>query len=64
MDRVIRCTVYLADIVDRDVVDEVESQAFGSHRPARAIVPTGPLHFGFKIEIDAIAAVRGDDARA
>jgi enamine deaminase RidA (YjgF/YER057c/UK114 family) len=27
----------------------------GSHRPARAIVPVSPLHFGALIEIQAIA---------
>ncbi len=30
---------------------------FGDHRPARAIVPTRDLHFGFQIEIEAVAAV-------
>jgi enamine deaminase RidA (YjgF/YER057c/UK114 family) len=28
----------------------------GEHRPARAIIPTGALHHGFLIEIDAVAA--------
>ena len=26
---------------------------------SQAIVPTRDLHFGFKIEVDAVAAVRG-----
>ena len=30
---------------------------FGEHKPARTIVPTNELHFGFKIEMDAIAYV-------
>jgi len=29
----------------------------GDHKPARSVVPTRELHFGCKIEIDAIAAV-------
>lgn len=57
LDRVIRCTVYISDIAYWDSVNEVYAEFFGKHRPARAIVPTGPLHFGCKIEIDAIAAV-------
>lgn len=28
---------------------------FGSHRPARVVVPTGPLHFGSLVEIEAMA---------
>ena len=57
MERAIRCTVYIPDIADWDEVNAVYAEHFGSHKPARAIVPTGPLHFGFKIEIDAIAAI-------
>jgi 2-iminobutanoate/2-iminopropanoate deaminase len=29
----------------------------GEHRPARAVIPTGELHYGFLIEIEAIAAI-------
>jgi enamine deaminase RidA (YjgF/YER057c/UK114 family) len=28
----------------------------GAHRPARAVIPTGPLHHGALVEIDALAA--------
>ncbi len=30
-------------------------QYFGDHKPARSIVPTKELHFGFEIELEAIA---------
>jgi 2-iminobutanoate/2-iminopropanoate deaminase len=33
----------------------VYSQFFGNHKPARAIVPTKDLHYGYQIEIEAIA---------
>lgn len=55
---VLKVTVYVADINLWDKVNEVYSNYFGDHRPARSVVPTRELHFGFKIEIDAIAAVR------
>ena len=55
LDRVLRCTVYVSDIAHWDEVNVVYSRCFGEHRPARSIVPTGPLHFGFLVEIDAIA---------
>ena len=57
LEQVIRCTVYVSDIGDWDEVNDVYSKHFGDHKPARAIVPTGPLHFDFKIEIEAIAVV-------
>jgi 2-iminobutanoate/2-iminopropanoate deaminase len=30
----------------------------GSHRPARSIVPVPALHYGYLVEMDAIAALR------
>ena len=56
-EKVLKCTVYIADIADWDEINAAYASFFGDHKPARAIVPTGPLHFGFKVEIDAIAAI-------
>jgi 2-iminobutanoate/2-iminopropanoate deaminase len=49
-------TVYVADIELWSAVNEVYARVFGEHRPARAVIPTGKLHYGFLIEVDAIAA--------
>lgn len=57
-DNVLKTTVYVSDIKLWDRVNAVYSKFFGEHRPARAVVPTRNLHFGFQIEIDAIAAVK------
>jgi 2-iminobutanoate/2-iminopropanoate deaminase len=54
--RVLRMTVYIPDINLWDAVNKVYARALGEHRPARAVIPTGALHHGFLIEIDAIAA--------
>ena len=54
---VIKCTVYVSDISLWGNVNEVYSSFFGKHKPARAVVPVKDLHFGFKIEIEAIAAM-------
>jgi 2-iminobutanoate/2-iminopropanoate deaminase len=43
-----------------DRVNEVYRRILGEHKPARAIVPVKDLHFGTKIEIQAIAAVKED----
>lgn len=56
-ERVIRVTVYISDISLWGRVNEVYSHFFGNHKPARAIVPTKDLHYGYQIEIEAIAAV-------
>lgn len=56
-ERVVKVTVYISDISLWGRVNEVYSQFFGSHKPARAIVPTKELHYGYQVEIEAIAAV-------
>jgi 2-iminobutanoate/2-iminopropanoate deaminase len=58
VDRVLKTTVYVSDIALWDRVNTVYAAFFGSHRPTRAVVPTRDLHFGFLVEIDAVAAVR------
>ena len=57
LNQVIKTTVYVSDIELWDRVDAVYSKFFGEHRPARAVVPTTKLHFGFQIEIEAVAAL-------
>jgi len=57
LDRVLKVTVYIADISLWGQVNAVYAGVFGDHRPARAIVPTRDLHHGFLIEIEAIAAI-------
>jgi len=56
-DRVLKMTLYVADINLWDAVNKVYISILGEHRPARAVIPTGPLHHGFLIEIDAVAAI-------
>ena len=53
--RVLKMTVYVADINLWDAVNKVYSRILGEYRPARAVIPTGALHHGFLIEIDAVA---------
>ncbi len=57
IDRVLKTTVYVADIALWDRVNAVYAEFFGPHRPARAVVPTRELHHGFLVEIEAIAAL-------
>ena len=52
--RVLKMTVYVADIELWGPVNVVYARVLGENRPARAVIPTGRLHYGFLIEIDAI----------
>ncbi|TQR26498.1 RidA family protein [Bacillus safensis] len=56
-EKILRMTLYISDIHLWDKVDAVYTEFFGEHKPARTIVPTNELHFGFKIEIDAISYI-------
>lgn len=40
-------------------MDKIYSQYFGNHKPARVVIPTTELHFGYLIEIEAIAKIKG-----
>lgn len=59
LSRVLKMTVYVSDISQWGAVNAVYARILGDHKPARAIVPVKELHYGFLIEIDAIAAVNG-----
>lgn len=58
LSRVLKMTVYVVDIDLWEAVNTVYARVMGEHRPARAVVPTGELHHGFLIEIEAVAATR------
>lgn len=57
LEDIVKVTVYISDIKLWDQVDDLYSEFFGEHKPARAIVPTNELHYGFKIEMEAIAYI-------
>lgn len=56
-DKVLKVTIYIPDMELWGKVNEVYTGFFGQHRPARAVVPTRDLPSGFKIEIEAVAAI-------
>ena len=58
LNHVLQMTIYVSEMELWDRVNETYARILGEHKPARAIVPVKDLHFGTKIEIQAIAAVR------
>ncbi len=60
LDRVLQMTIYISDIELWGQVNTTYARVMGAHRPARAVVPVKDLHYGYQIEIQAIAATGGD----
>jgi 2-iminobutanoate/2-iminopropanoate deaminase len=58
IDQVLQVAVYVSDIQLWGRVNQVYTEFFGEHRPARAVIPTRELHYGYQIEVAAIAAVK------
>lgn len=57
IDRLVQVRVYVDDIENWPEFNRIYARWAGAARPSRAIVPTGPLHFGLKVEVEAVAVV-------
>jgi reactive intermediate/imine deaminase len=57
VERLVQVRVYVDDIANWPAFNALYARWAGSARPARAVVPTGPLHFGCKIEVEAVASI-------
>lgn len=55
LDRVVQMTIYITRGDDWGAVNGVYARVMGSHRPARAVIPVLPLHYGALIEVQAVA---------
>jgi 2-iminobutanoate/2-iminopropanoate deaminase len=58
-DRVVKTTVFLADMAEFAAMNEVYAKAFGAHRPARSTVAVAGLPRNVRVEIEVIAEVGG-----
>lgn len=57
MDRVVKCTIFLADIAEWPRMNSVYATYFPGPKPARAAVAGSGLALGARVEIDCIAVV-------
>ncbi|MDR2342192.1 MAG: RidA family protein [Campylobacteraceae bacterium] len=57
LDKVVKTTIFLADINDFAIVNEIYSKAFGEHKPSRSTVGVKSLPKNAKIEIEAVAVI-------
>jgi 2-iminobutanoate/2-iminopropanoate deaminase len=55
LDRVVKCTVFLADIGDFETMNKVYREYFPRNRPARTTVGVAALPLGARVEIECIA---------
>lgn len=56
VDRLVQVRVYITNIADWPEFNAIYAEWAGACRAARAVVPVPELHYGFRIEIEAIAA--------
>jgi 2-iminobutanoate/2-iminopropanoate deaminase len=59
LQHILKVNVFIADISNWPVFNQVFAEIMGEHRPARIVVPCNQLNYGCGIEIDCIAAVAG-----
>jgi 2-iminobutanoate/2-iminopropanoate deaminase len=52
---IVKVTIFVPDIELWPRINAAYAEFFGSHKPARAVVPVGPLHYGARIEVEAVA---------
>jgi reactive intermediate/imine deaminase len=55
IDRLVQVRIYVTDIALWPTFNAIYARWIGTSRPARAVVPVPQLHYGFKIEVEAVA---------
>ncbi|MFK2826967.1 RidA family protein [Bacillus sp. B190/17] len=58
LDTVVKATVFIADMEEFGEINEVYSEYFGDHKPARSCVEVSRLPKDVKIEMEVIALVK------
>lgn len=60
---IVKVTAYIVGVDNWPRFNAVYAEVMGDHRPARTVVPVPELHYGYLVEIDAVAArIVGDPA--
>ena len=57
VERLVQVRVYVTDIQSWPAFNTLYAKWAGAARPARAVVPVPELHYGFKIEVEAVGRV-------
>ena len=54
IDRLVQVRVYVDSVDNWPEFNRIYSEWAQGSRPSRAVVPTGPLHHGLKVEVEAV----------
>lgn len=57
IERLVQVRVYVDSVENWPEFDTIYAQWAGTSRPSRAVVPTGALHYGLKVEVEAVATI-------
>ena len=60
---ILKVTAYIVDVERWPRFNAIYSETMGNARPARTVVPVPELHFGYLVEIDAIAVCGRSDSQ-
>ncbi len=55
LERVVKTTVFLTDMKNFPVMNEIYARHFGAHKPARSTIQVAGLPLGADIEIECVA---------
>jgi reactive intermediate/imine deaminase len=58
---VLKVTAYIVGVDNWPLFNRVYADAFGDARPARSVIPVPELHYGYLIELEAIARRKSGD---
>ncbi|QFI69119.1 RidA family protein [Sinorhizobium alkalisoli] len=56
----VRVTAYIVGVANWPRFNQVYGARLGDSRPARTVVPVPELHYGYLVEVDAIAVIASD----
>jgi len=57
---VLKVTAYIVDVERWPRFNALYAETMGNARPARTVVPVAQLHYGYLVEVDAIAVCSSD----
>ena len=61
---VLKVTAYIVDVANWPRFNAIYAEVMGPAKPARTVVPVPELHYGYLVEIDAIAVCGGSEPSA
>ncbi|MCP4559168.1 MAG: RidA family protein [Bosea sp.] len=58
-DKLVQVRVFVTDIGDWPLFNEIYKDWIGDHKPARAVAGASELHYGLAVEVEAVALATG-----